>query len=46
MSKADLQEQADVNPEHFRQRYSQSSAYPPAAPVRRHQQGDMLRISC
>ncbi|KAF4092140.1 hypothetical protein AMELA_G00017480 [Ameiurus melas] len=36
LSKADLQEQAEVNPERFHQCYNQTSAYPHTAPVKQH----------
>ncbi|XP_060769973.1 transcriptional protein SWT1 isoform X1 [Neoarius graeffei] len=38
LSKADLQEQAKVNPEHFHQRCGQTAAYPDAAHIKQHQE--------
>ncbi|XP_053501064.1 transcriptional protein SWT1-like isoform X3 [Ictalurus furcatus] len=46
LSKADLQEQAEVNPEHFHQHYSQTSAYPQAVPVKQHQEAEKPQRSC
>ncbi|MCJ8749981.1 hypothetical protein PDJAM_G00193770 [Pangasius djambal] len=44
VSKADLQEQAEVNPEHFHQRYGQTAAYPHEAPVTQHQEEKAQRL--
>ncbi|XP_053087665.1 transcriptional protein SWT1 isoform X1 [Pangasianodon hypophthalmus] len=44
LSKADLQEQAEVTPEHFHQRYGQTAAYPHEAPVKQHQEEKAHRL--
>ncbi|XP_047674070.1 transcriptional protein SWT1 isoform X2 [Tachysurus fulvidraco] len=38
LSKADLQQQAEVNPEHVHHHYDQTPAYPHAAPITQHQE--------
>lgn len=43
LSKADLQQQTEVNAD-VHHRYSQTSAYPHAAPVTPHHQGDIFYI--
>lgn len=41
LSKVDLEQQAEVNPDLFHQHYDQTSAYPHPAPILQHQEGDM-----
>ncbi|KAK3506809.1 hypothetical protein QTP70_028374 [Hemibagrus guttatus] len=45
LSKADLQQQAEVNPELFHRHYDQTSAYPHAAPITQHQEAEKAQRS-
>ncbi|KAF4092126.1 hypothetical protein AMELA_G00017360 [Ameiurus melas] len=46
LSKADLQEQVEVNPERFHQRYGQTSAHPHTAPVKQHHESEKPQRLC
>ncbi|XP_060738807.1 transcriptional protein SWT1 isoform X1 [Tachysurus vachellii] len=45
LSKADLQQQAELNPEHVHHHYDQTPAYPHAAPITQHQEAEKARRS-